>query len=100
MAAVDQLGRTGARAYEVGYEEDTDPVVWNATVTYQGTKLWRSAADPVRATELLLEDVIDGGLCTSCGRPTALILDGQPSLDTPAVCERYRIGKRYVRSCS
>jgi hypothetical protein len=105
VAAVDMIGRTGGRAYEVGYEDPTEdggtgPVVWHATATHQGAKHWRTGPDPVTATELLLEDLIDGGTCTSCGRVTALVLDGSTGLGMPGICDRYRLGNKYVRSCS
>ena len=100
VAAVDLIGRTGAQGFEIAYDDDTGPVVWNATATYQGAKKWRSADDPVVAVELLAEDLVDGGLCVHCGRTSALRLDGDRPLAAPTICETYRLGARYVRGCA
>lgn len=99
-AALEMLGRTGAAAFELSYDDDLDPIRWTATVTYRGTKLWRTTLHPVTATEALLAEVIDGGACTTCGRPTAVLLHGAIPDGAPlGVCYRYRLGARYVRSC-
>lgn len=100
-AALEMLGRTGATGFELSYDDDVEPVRWSATVTYRGTKLWETTHHPVTATEALLEQVIDGGRCTRCGRPTAVMLRGVIPDGAPiGICYRYRLGQRYVGTCS
>lgn len=99
-AAVDMIGRTGAEAYLVRFDDDTDPVAWIAEARYRGQREFGEGDDPIIATERLLENLLDGGRCTHCGRVTALIMEGDHPLRIPAICERWRIGRKYVRSCS
>lgn len=85
IAAVQLIQRTGAAAFRIGYsgEDDGDPVVWYAVATYKrppGTPKWTpgeaaGALDPVNAVLRLCEQLIDGGTCTHCGRPTIFDAD-------------------------
>ena len=90
LAAVKLLERTGATTYRTGYSdpEDGEPTVWYAVATWRGRVAGgypvrgterseaAGALDPVTATLRLCEQVIDGGECTHCKRPT--IFDDNP----------------------
>jgi hypothetical protein len=81
-AAVDLLGRTGADSMQIRYSDDEQPVVWFAVALYRDGK-WEtaSAANPLRAILRLGEQLLDGGQCRHCNRPTGLEPD---SIDVPA----------------
>jgi hypothetical protein len=84
--AVALLGRTGAAQFSIRYCDEDWPVVWIAAAKWG--KHWAVAAalDPVRATFQLCDEVIDGGQCTHCKRPTGF----EPTIDpmplAPLVC--------------
>ena len=79
--AVDMIGRTGARAFEVGYhplfDDDGEEIEngpaswwsWWAKATYRGAVI---AVDdfphPVRAAEALAQQVKKDAACARCGR--------------------------------
>lgn len=73
-AAMDMLRRTGASGVQVRYSDDEEPVVWMAVGTWgRGDEVIHDTAaalDPRRAFLRLLEQVIDGGTCQHCQRPT------------------------------
>lgn len=91
--AVDLIKRVGAATFQVGYandEEDNDgPVVWYALAGFR----WRNgrpvgngkinryetaaALDPVTAVLRLCDQLIDGGRCQHCDRPTGF----EPTID-------------------
>lgn len=92
LAGVKLIERTGARNFRIGYspEEDGEPVVWYATATW----FWRSgrpvadarggaqvrheaaaAMDATTAVMRLCEQIIDGGECMHCHRPTIFLAD-------------------------
>lgn len=80
MAGVDLLRRTGAKQFQVRYSDDEEPVVWIAASSWQGKnpltgkdrERWEVAGglDPTVAIMRLCEQVIDGGQCQHCGKPT------------------------------
>jgi hypothetical protein len=82
IAAVKMIERTGVRKFEIRYQDDEQPVVWIAVGTWRihdgrpvatcGAERYEAAAalDPVNATLRLLDEVLDGGQCQHCGRPT------------------------------
>lgn len=84
-SAISTIRRTGAKTIQVRYSDDDEPVVWFLVAHYEqdGQKAYQTAAalDPVDAALELCEQLLDGGLCTDCGRPTAF----DPSLDNSAV---------------
>jgi hypothetical protein len=78
-AGVAMLGRTGAQTFRVGYsaEDDGDPVVWYAVAQWVGNRAEAAGAlDPVTAVMRLCEQVIDGGMCAHCHRPTIFDPEG------------------------
>jgi hypothetical protein len=76
-AAVDLIGRTGADEVQLRYSDDEKPVVWMAVARWRDH--WEAAAamTPARALFRLLDEVIDGGQCKHCNRPTGF----SPDLD-------------------
>lgn len=85
------LGRTGASTFQVRFSDDEEPVVWIATVSYEtknpltgkrGREHWEAAAalDPTTAIMRLCEQLIDGGTCKHCGRPTIFVPDSNTDL--------------------
>jgi len=77
-AAVAMLGRTGAAEYQTRYCDEQKPTVWIAAARWG--KHWEAAAamDPVTATFRLCDQVIDGGMCKHCNRPTGFSPDLDP----------------------
>lgn len=73
IAGVDLIRRTGAKDFRVGYSdpEDGEPVVWYACSIYPGGQSEAAAAmDPEKAVLRLCEELIDGGTCAHCNKPT------------------------------
>lgn len=77
-AAAVLIGSTGADEFSVRYSDEEEPLVWIALARW-GRK-WESAAamNPLLAVFRLCDEVIDGGQCTHCNRPTGFV----PDLDT------------------
>lgn len=90
LAGVKLLERTGARTFRIAYspDDDGDPTIWHATVTWRLGTDGRPIAkggrersevsaglDPVTAVMRLCEQVIDGGMCVHCNRPTIFVPD-------------------------
>lgn len=79
-AAVDVVGRTGARDLTFGHLYDDVPVeqaAWWATAAYQGTKITaENHAGPVEALEALARKLLTGAKCVRCGSLIALSDDG------------------------
>ena len=86
-AAAKLIGRTGARSFEIRYDEGEtkkQPTVWMAIgewsikngrpVAKGGEQRFEAAAgmDPLTAVLRLLDEMIDGGQCTHCDRPTGI----------------------------
>ncbi|MBO0743601.1 MAG: hypothetical protein J2P43_01185 [Candidatus Dormibacteraeota bacterium] len=86
VAAVDLLHRVGAASFEMRYsepEQDDSPVVWIAIITLHekhplGANVPPQVAaglSPLRAAEKLAEQLVDGGRCKHCHRPTVFYAD-------------------------
>lgn len=92
IAAVDLIGRTGALGFQIRYSDEEMPVVWNAVAWYpaldgehphlndpkSGEPAIAQAGGgmtPLQAIFELCNKLIDGGLCTHCGRATAFTED-------------------------
>lgn len=108
VTAITKLvGHTGAKGFQVRFSDDEQPVVWIAVATYPSGAQVGAAFTPGQAAWRLGEQLIDGGHCTHCGRPTALLM-GEDPLVAPDViipetmggfCEyRYR-NANIVRGC-
>jgi hypothetical protein len=80
VPAVDMLGRTGADEFQIRFCDEGRPVIWMAAARWG--KRWEAAAamDPVLAVFRLCDEVVDGGICTHCKRPTGFApdLDAMP----------------------
>jgi hypothetical protein len=79
-AAVDLIGRTGAREMQVGYLHEDVPsskADWWAHAQYRGARVSvEHHTGPVQALEALAERLIVGGKCAHCGKYTTLHSDG------------------------
>lgn len=71
QGVVDLLMRCGALMFQLRYSDDDQPVVWMAVAMFTGDR-WDVAAGmtPLAAVLRLADQVIDGGTCTHCSRPT------------------------------
>ena len=69
-AAVKLLGHTGAAEFQIRYCEEERPIIWMACARWG--RRWEAAAalTPLAAVFRLCDQVIDGGQCTHCQRPT------------------------------
>ena len=90
LAGVDLLGRTGAEEFQIRYDDGDDgagPVVWIALGQWGGDR-WEAAAamGPVAAVMRLCEQVIDGGMCKHCDRPTGFSPDPEAMPMDELVC--------------
>lgn len=95
VAGVEMIGRTGSTGFEMrwsgGPDDDTcgDLVVWTAVATFSKDRAEAAASlDPVEAVMRLCEQLVDGGQCTHCRRPTSFLpdLDYDPSLLEALTC--------------
>jgi hypothetical protein len=87
-AAVELLGRCGAEELQVRFCEEEKPTVWMALARWRGHWEVGAALDPLRALFRLCDEVMDGGLCLHCGKPSAFS-DGfevLPDIMGDAVC--------------
>jgi hypothetical protein len=70
--AVDLVGRTGAKEFNLGYlHEDvpTDEAGWYAYAQYQGARITCDGqSGPVMAVDGLVRMILDGAKCMTCGR--------------------------------
>jgi len=82
-AAIDLLGRNGARSVQLRYSDDEQPVVWMAVAEFHLDGRGRPTKDdgeqhyeaagamhPLSALFKLCGQLMDGGECTHCHRPT------------------------------
>lgn len=77
-AGVDLLLRTGMMQFQIRYCGSGDdakepPIAWVAVAIYSPTTVFECAAagNPERAVMRLCEQLLDGGTCTHCKRPSA-----------------------------
>ena len=74
-AGMDMIRRTGAKSVEIRYSDDPEPVVWMVIAQYATpADAWDAGAGqtPLRAMMRLLDQLVDGGFCVHCGRPTGI----------------------------
>jgi hypothetical protein len=70
-AAVTLLGRTGANEFQLRFSpRDEPPVTWTALGRWDDTWECAAAMNPLYAVFRLCDQVIDGGMCNHCSRPT------------------------------
>jgi len=114
-AAAKLIGRTGARSFQIRYSDDEKPVVWMAVgewrfkngrpVSSGGERVFEAAAGvhPLTAVLRLLDQIIDGGQCDHCKRPTGITDHWQsPMPMSDAVCWYVfdPENEEYRRSCA
>lgn len=119
FAAIDVVGRSGAKSFEFGYLHDDVPIAeadWWATALYKGTKITvEHHTDPASAAEALAVRILTGGMCNHCKKLVALtdeagfaffhatLLNGEPWDATIAaergLCRWRREGRTWVRGC-
>lgn len=84
LAAIDLIGRTGAKSVQVRYSDDEQPIVWMVVGEFPTPNGWQfevaAAMGPLRAALRLLETAMDGGSCAHCGKASGVWEDWQ---DTP-----------------
>ena len=72
-AAFDLIGRTGADTCQIRCSSENKPVVWVAVATFDADKAEAAAAvTPQRAILRLAEQLVDGGQCLTCHRPSGV----------------------------
>lgn len=102
-AVVDMVGRTGAKEIQIRYSDEEKPTVWFAVAVYSDDRFDCGAgADPYMAVCRLLDQLVDGGQCTHCGRPTGFSPDPD-SLPLGDVVCWYQYDpstKKIVRGCA
>lgn len=119
VAAVDLIGRTGARGFEIGYMHDGVPVDqagWYAHAQYRGARvIEQDHSGPIEAAEALARQLLTGGQCQHCKKlitlfdggaiayANAKLLDGTPwpveRAAAAGMCRWRRVGPRWVRGC-
>jgi hypothetical protein len=76
IAAVALLERTGAGTFSIRYQDDEKPIVWIAIAGYEDDKFAVAAGlNPQKAVFNLCSEVLDGGHCNHCNRPSAFSED-------------------------
>lgn len=75
-ACTDLVQRVGAKSFQVRYSDDLQPVVWMAVAEFTGVPHQVAAAlSPGRAAYRLVEQLVDGGRCQHCGKPSGITDD-------------------------
>lgn len=95
LAALDLLRRTGACAVQLRHSDDDDPVVWLVIAEHRALRGRPVPADtkgarrsfavgagltPIAAALRVCEELVDGGKCAHCGRPTAVDTESVPDV--------------------
>ena len=117
VAAVELVGRTGAKNLQIGFLHDDVPseqAAWYAHAQYQGTRITvENKASPLEAAEGLARQLLAGGQCTHCKKVITLsdsaiardkILIGGVRWSKEAqvaagLCRWRRAGKTWKRGC-
>lgn len=119
IAAVDLVGRSGAREFEAGYLHDDVPIEqadWWASALYRGTKIQvEHELSPVDAAEALAFRILTGSKCNHCHKLVALSDDGAFAFVNATLidgtewkakdvarlgqCRWRRVGPKWIRGC-
>jgi hypothetical protein len=83
VAATSMIGRVGATSVQIRWSDDEEPVVWFVVAMFDDD-VWETASgrDPIEAAMRCAEQLVDGGKCVHCGKPTALDTDWESPLST------------------
>lgn len=116
-AAVEVIGRTGARSFNVGFLHDDAPseqAAWYAHAQYKGTRITvENKAGPLEAAEELARKLLDGGQCQHCRKVVSLsgsavvrdktLITGikwsKEAQAAAGLCRWRREGNRWKRGC-
>lgn len=74
-AAVVMIGRTGARNLMIGHSNAHQPPVWFAVASYREAHEAGGGMTALKAVLRLLDELIDGGECSHCKRPTGVVVE-------------------------
>lgn len=104
VGAVDLIRRCGATRYEMRYTDETvKPIAWIAVAIFPKDRYECAAAfDPEQAVFRLCEQLVDGGQCIHCKRPSGFTEDSMTDVEMQLlVCWYYwnPIAGQFVRSC-
>lgn len=80
LGLIGWFPRLGVTDVQVRYSDDQDPVVWMAVASVRrqtGGPVHEAAAalDPSEAIKRLAAQLVDGGQCAHCGKPTGFEVD-------------------------
>ena len=86
-AAVELIGRTGAEEFEIRHSpEDDPPITWTAIGKWGKAYEVAAAMHPVEAVFRLCDQIIDGGQCNHCHKPTGFESSMDPMPLNQFVC--------------
>jgi hypothetical protein len=86
-AMIELIGRTGASEFKLQHCDEEPPTVWIARSLYEdGRAECAAAMDPSAAVMRLAERLVDGGLCTHCGKPSGFSAEFEGLPLPEAVC--------------
>jgi hypothetical protein len=71
-AGIALLGRTGAKSVQVRYHDDEEPTLWMAYAEWPHGRDCGAGMTPAEAVMRLCDQVMDGGTCAHCGRPSGV----------------------------
>jgi hypothetical protein len=77
-AAIEMLGRTGAKEFQIRFCEEEKPMIWMAAGRWEDFWEVAAAMDPLNAIFRLCDRIVDGGTCMHCHRPTGFHPDFGP----------------------
>jgi hypothetical protein len=122
-AAIDLVGRSGAKHLEIGYQREGVPIEeadWWASAQYRGTRITvEHQTGPEQALESLALRLLTGAKCVKCGRLISLqragavffrsgsLIDGtrwdeqtvRQTVRARGMCLWQREGKRWETGC-
>lgn len=119
IAAVDVIGRTGAKKFEIGYLYDDVPAEdasWWAHAQYKGTRVTEEKhRGPAEAAEALAARLLTNAQCQHCHKLVTLSGGGAVARDATLIgggkwtageqaaaglCHWRRMGRKWERGCA
>ena len=96
IACADLVGRSGGKEFELGYlDEDASMAEarWWAKAQYKGARIMvEEKTSPWEACDALARRIIDGAMCTGCGKDVTLV-------DQVGGCRWRRNGDKWEMGC-
>lgn len=102
LAAIDLIGRTGAKNFQLRYDDDPEPTVWVADAEWPHGRLCGAGFTPAEAAMALADNAVDGGRCAHCARPSGVTMEWaaeQPLAELICWFVYDPETKRFRRSC-